>query len=394
MPFIAIIGAGALGGAVAHALARRERVDEVRLIDPSGSIAAGKALDILQSSPIEGFSTRVTSAESIGAAVGARVIVVADRASDNAEYAGEPGLAACGRTPSRSTRRADRLRRRCQRELMAAPSPSCAWPTRIVGSAPFALESALRALAGLALDGTGVEVALRVVGVPPRAAVVGWEEGRSADSRCRRTFPRTDSRPHARIPGLWPPGPFALGAACARVVEALDAGSRRTLLVFRRDRCGPGERRGGIDAAPVSAREGGARARAALTRLERTRLENALDRIARTRPRAAGAAAGAERGVGAPRATAMGGPAGRSPRPIDRLAGVEHHTAREVGKVLAKNQAAAVQPRLQRLRLHPQHRAGFLGRKSLDVAQNHRHPIDRRQLLAHPPGASAFHPHT
>jgi hypothetical protein len=31
----------------------------------------------------------------------------------------------------------------------------------------------------------------------------------------------------ARIPGLWPPGPYALGSAGARVAEALCAGSRR-----------------------------------------------------------------------------------------------------------------------------------------------------------------------
>ena len=62
MSTVAIIGAGPLGGALAHALAGRSRVGEVRLIDPEGRIAEGKALDILQSSPVEQFSTRVTAA--------------------------------------------------------------------------------------------------------------------------------------------------------------------------------------------------------------------------------------------------------------------------------------------------------------------------------------------
>ena len=71
MSFVAIIGSGALGGAVAHAIARRDRIGEVRLIDAEGSIARGKALDILQSSPIDGFSTRTTAADTLDAASGA-----------------------------------------------------------------------------------------------------------------------------------------------------------------------------------------------------------------------------------------------------------------------------------------------------------------------------------
>jgi malate/lactate dehydrogenase len=58
MGFVAVIGAGALGGATTHALARRERVREVRLIDPEGTIARGKALDLSQAAPVEHFSTR------------------------------------------------------------------------------------------------------------------------------------------------------------------------------------------------------------------------------------------------------------------------------------------------------------------------------------------------
>ena len=92
MGFIAIVGSGALGGAVAHALAVRDRVPEVRLIDPAGQVARGKALDIQQSSPIDSFSTTLTAAESIDAAVGADVVVIADAAAGNVEHAGEAGL--------------------------------------------------------------------------------------------------------------------------------------------------------------------------------------------------------------------------------------------------------------------------------------------------------------
>ncbi|MGH9369962.1 MAG: lactate/malate family dehydrogenase, partial [Vicinamibacterales bacterium] len=93
MSFTAILGAGAIGGALAYRLAVRCRTSEVRLIDVEGRIAQGKALDILQSSPIEGFSTRVSAGDSLEAAVGADVIVIADAAEGDVEHAGESGLA-------------------------------------------------------------------------------------------------------------------------------------------------------------------------------------------------------------------------------------------------------------------------------------------------------------
>src|ERR1700752_1210287 len=92
MGFIAIVGGGALGGAVAHALAMRARVPEVRLIDAAGQVARGKAIDIQQASPIRNFSTRLTASESIDGAVGADVVVFADSAANNVEHAGEPAL--------------------------------------------------------------------------------------------------------------------------------------------------------------------------------------------------------------------------------------------------------------------------------------------------------------
>ena len=51
---IAIIGAGELGGATAHALARSHVATAVLLVDDRGRVAEGKALDIMQAAPIEG----------------------------------------------------------------------------------------------------------------------------------------------------------------------------------------------------------------------------------------------------------------------------------------------------------------------------------------------------
>ena len=92
MPFIAIVGCGPLGGALAHTLAGRDRVAEVRLIDPAGTMAQGKALDIQQSGPVEQFCTRLTHADAWAAVAGAEVIVFADDGATGREHAGETGL--------------------------------------------------------------------------------------------------------------------------------------------------------------------------------------------------------------------------------------------------------------------------------------------------------------
>ena len=55
MSFIAIAGAGAIGGALAHKLASRGRVPDVRLIDADVSIARGKALAMIVLGLLLGF---------------------------------------------------------------------------------------------------------------------------------------------------------------------------------------------------------------------------------------------------------------------------------------------------------------------------------------------------
>jgi malate dehydrogenase len=276
---IAILGSGALGATVAHALALRNRIDEVRLIDDQGAIASGKALDIMQSSPIERFSTRVTAADAIEAAAGASVLVVADSAAAGVEHAGESGLTLLRRLAAIERRAPIVCAGALQRALIGRAITELRLDTtRIVGSAPLALESALRAMAGLAVDGTGTEVALRLVGVPPKDAVIGWEEGSiGGEPLSAHLAPHTIAGLNARIPGLWPPGPYALGAAATRIAEALVAGSRRTFSCFVALDAGPV--RAAVAAMPVQLQQGAVKRvlEPALTRQERTRLENALE---------------------------------------------------------------------------------------------------------------------
>ena len=280
MGFIAIVGSGPLGGTLAHKLAGRDRISEVRLIDTEGRIARGKALDIQQSAPVERFSTRLSAADSIAAASGADVIVVADDGTSGNEHAGEAGLALV-REISRIDGRAPILFAGAQqRQLMTlAVRELHIDRARLVGSAPYALESAVRALAGVLLDATGVDISLRVVGVPPRSSVVVWESAAVAGfPLASRLPPHEMAAITARLPSLWPPGPYALASAAARVAEAMVLGARREFSCFVSMETG--SFRDAVAAMPVELGRQGIKkvAAPALTRQEQTLLENAIEK--------------------------------------------------------------------------------------------------------------------
>jgi len=278
MPFVAIVGAGPAGGALAHALAERSRVDEIRLIDPEGYVAEGKALDILQSAPIQRFQARVTGATSLAAAAGAGAIAFADYAADG-EIAGETGLATVRQITRLDTSAPLVFAGGGQRELMQRTADELHVPTRrLLGSAPLALESAVRALAAAILDASPADLAIGVAGVPPRAAVIGWDAATAFNQPIGRVLPAHQiASISSRLAALWPPAPYTLAAAGARVAEALVNGSRRRYTCFAAiDLAGVGH--GRIAAVPVEIVRGGIgrTLEPALSRHERTAFENGL----------------------------------------------------------------------------------------------------------------------
>jgi malate dehydrogenase len=276
--FIAVVGCGPVGGALAHTLARRDRVDEIRLIDPFGGMAQGKALDILQSSPVEQFSARVIAAHARHSAAGAAAIVIADSGETGAEHTGEGGLALVREIVAFESAAPLVFAGGTQRELIGRVVAELHVPRfRVLGSAPEALKSALRALAGVAMDGSGVDVQLQVVGAPPAHAVVGWEEATASGVPLRtRLAPHVLAALAARIPTLWPPGPFALASAAARVVEAIVDGGRRPFSCFAA--LDAGSARNAVAAVPVDVGRTGIVHvhEPALTRQEQTHFETAV----------------------------------------------------------------------------------------------------------------------
>ncbi len=82
---IALVGAGNIGGTLAHLVGLKELGDVV-LFDVFGGVAAGKALDIMQSGPVDGFDSAMSGGSDYAAIAGADVVIV------TAGFPRQPGM--------------------------------------------------------------------------------------------------------------------------------------------------------------------------------------------------------------------------------------------------------------------------------------------------------------
>ena len=72
---ITLIGAGQIGGTLAHLIALKELADVV-LFDVAAGIAKGKALDIAQSSPVNGFNVKLSGTDNYEETKNSDVIII------------------------------------------------------------------------------------------------------------------------------------------------------------------------------------------------------------------------------------------------------------------------------------------------------------------------------
>ena len=82
---IALIGAGNIGGTLAHLIGLKE-LGDVALFDVFGGVAAGKALDIMQSGPVDGFDSHMVGGSDYAAIEGSDVVIV------TAGFPRQPGM--------------------------------------------------------------------------------------------------------------------------------------------------------------------------------------------------------------------------------------------------------------------------------------------------------------
>jgi lactate/malate dehydrogenase, NAD binding domain len=225
---VAIVGAGPLATALASTLAARGRVRHVRLIDDAATVAAGKALDVRQATPVLGSDVSIEATADVAAAADADVIVIADaHGAPAAEWEGELGLALAGRLAAANRRAPIVCAGARQASLVERGVTEVRLPwTRILGSAAIAFDAAARAVVAEAAGTAPNAVALGLAGLPPERLVIGWSassiEGMPAETRLAPGVLAAAAR---RLTAAWPPGPFALATAAAVLLEHVADGA-------------------------------------------------------------------------------------------------------------------------------------------------------------------------
>ncbi|MBI2188048.1 MAG: hypothetical protein HYU37_13175 [Acidobacteria bacterium] len=260
MTTVAIVGAGEIGGSTAQALASSDCIGRLLLIDPNGAAAAGKALDLRQAGAIVRSHVRLDGTDDVTRAAGCDVCVIADRfgraerakeilagnqprgltlpaeplAGSGGEWRGEEGLALIRQLAPYFGRAPIVLAGALQTELLAAAATELGIErARLIGSSPEAFASAAAAIVAMVAHCSPREVLLTVLGTPPAGLVIPWSEASIGGYSLQQVLTPVQLRDvDARVTRLWPPGPYALGAAAARLVTAILCASRRTLSVL------------------------------------------------------------------------------------------------------------------------------------------------------------------
>ena len=234
MTTVALFGAGDVGAACAQALASRDRVTRLLLVDHAVNAAAGKALDIQQAGAISGFQTRLEATADETRAIESKVLIIGDRCTaGSSEWVGEDGLALVKRVASSSDAPIVFAGAGQTGVIRAASQELRIAARRLIGSATEAFVSAVCAIVAMEAQCSPAEVSVAVLGTPPRSFVIPWSEASIGGYALERTVSQVQLRRiEARVERLWPPGPYALGAAAARVVEGILETARRSYNVL------------------------------------------------------------------------------------------------------------------------------------------------------------------
>ena len=193
------------------------------LIDLSGQVAAARRSTSSSPGAISGFATRLEGATDPTRVAGCSVCVVADRAGQTpSEWRRDDGLETVARFARDAGAAPLVFAGTGQESLMRALAREAGVQRRrLIGSAPEALAAAVRAMVAIEAGCSVTEVSLSVLGA--RAAiVVPWVEASIAGYALEKVLTQAQlARVEARLPRLWPPGPYTLGLAAADVLDAI-----------------------------------------------------------------------------------------------------------------------------------------------------------------------------
>lgn len=277
MSSIAILGAGELGATLARLVAEAEMARRVVLVDADEGRARGKALDLLQSGPVEGYDTLISGQGALVAADAPDVVVVADPPELLDISTGAARIYGGGLVP---------LVGKGLLVVAGGFGPTITEVAvekglpreRVLGTAPLAWAGALRRRLAEELRVRAADVSVTLLGLPPAypvlpqgGATVGAMPIDTISVVARRRA--LESLRRRRL------GPVALATAAAKVLAALAAQSRALLPLYVRLN-GEYGHRGVALAAPVQL--GGGRIESvvevALDPVDRVALDNAAQR--------------------------------------------------------------------------------------------------------------------
>lgn len=235
MSTVVILGAGDIGGALARQLAATDLVSRLMIVDDLANVAAGKALDVMQSAPVDRYHTTVSGSADVAAVVGAAAIVIADTAASPAsEWKDDSGLALIKRIAGLNQRAPIVCAGASQSSVIEkAIGEGGVSRNRVFGSAPEALRSAVIAITALEAGAAPVDIALSVLGRPPGQIIVPWDEASIAGRTATQVLSAAQlQRLDARIARLWPPGPYALASAATKLIQSALRRSPRVHAAF------------------------------------------------------------------------------------------------------------------------------------------------------------------
>jgi malate dehydrogenase len=284
MRAVAVVGAGDLGATLARRIAELELARRVTLVDGDEGRARGKALDIAQAGPVEGYDTRVEGGRDLGEGGPWDAVVLADHAELEApRAAARAGEVLAALVPA-DFRGPLLVATEHAPPLIEAAVDSGRPRERVLGSSPTAVAAAVRRRLAEELQTSAGDIALAVLGLPPDQLVVPGAVATVGGVAVERLSPVALRR--ALEAAARPRGPVALAAAAVRVLRAL-AGARATTLPVIAVLQGEYGHRGAAVAVP--ARVAGGRLESVveveLQPMERVRFDNAVQRRLDSRPR-------------------------------------------------------------------------------------------------------------
>ncbi len=215
---------------MARQLAASGVVSRIVLVDDMGNVAAGKALDVAQSGPVDAFTTALSGTSDVAAVVGAAVVVFADCfGPPAADWQDDAGLALLKRVAGLNQvaplvcagASQSALVERGVNELGIARA-------RLFGSAPEALRSAVVTICALEAGAAPADISLCVLGRPPQHVIVPWDEASISGRAATHVLSAAQlARLEARVARLWPPGPYTLAGAATRLIRTAITRGRR-----------------------------------------------------------------------------------------------------------------------------------------------------------------------